>query len=70
MLEDDQVSGEIVKKYISEGSLSITVRDPQGVAIVNPEAVIKDESLFTYVKSYDVDGQLTSIVFDQVDQSR
>lgn len=66
----DVTLGTAVLDYIRKGQYTIVVRDYNNNVIANPASWVDENGQFTDTKNYDANGNLTSITFTQINQSR
>ncbi len=70
LLQDaNTVTGNIVKSYNSRSDLTVTAFQSNGTTAITTIDSIHDTALFKMTKTFDENGQLTSIKFVQIDLS-
>jgi hypothetical protein len=74
MVQDpNTVTGNVVKNYYSKRSqmnIYVTVRDTTGTSISDVLSVVKDNGLYKMAKTYNTNGELATVSFDQVNLSQ
>jgi hypothetical protein len=74
MVQDpNTVTGNVVKNYYSKRSqmnIYVTVRDTTGASVSDVLSVVKDNGLYKMAKTYNTNGELATVSFDQVNLSQ
>lgn len=74
MVQDpNTVTGNVVKNYYSKRSqmnIYVYVRDTSGYSVSDVLSTVKDNGLYKMAKTYNTNGELATVTFDQVDLSQ
>jgi hypothetical protein len=74
MVQDpNTVTGNVVKNYYSKRSqmnIYVYVRDTSGYSVSDVLGTVKDNGLYKMAKTYNTNGELATVTFDQVDLSQ
>jgi len=74
MVQDpNTVTGNVVKNYYSKRSqlnITVYVRNTMGYSVSDVMSTVKDNGLYKMSKTYNTNGELATVSFDQVDLSQ
>lgn len=74
MVQDpNTVTGNVVKNYYSKRSqlnITVYVRNTLGYSVSDVMSTVKDNGLYKMSKTYNTNGELATVSFDQVDLSQ